>query len=102
MRVFFAVQLNHLDICLSNILWPNYRESMTEDILHSRRTINKGQVQTVIVARIDLTTQCFSHEQLYVNTKKYHVFAPMGRFQLESIYLYFPPSSQLLYFVSVL
>ena len=24
------------------------------------------------------------------NTKKYHVFAPMGRFQLESIYLYFP------------
>ena len=33
----------------------------------------------------------------YINTKKYHVFAPMGRFQLESIYLYFPPSSQLLY-----
>ena len=31
------------------------------------------------------------------NTKKYHVFAPMGRFQLESIYLYFPPSSQLVY-----
>ena len=29
-----------------------------------------------------------------INTKKYHVFAPMGRFQLESIYLYFPPSSQ--------
>ena len=27
------------------------------------------------------------------NTKKYHVFAPMGRFQLELIYLYFPPSS---------
>ena len=26
-----------------------------------------------------------------INTKKYHVFAPMGRFQLESIYLYFPP-----------
>ena len=31
------------------------------------------------------------------NTKKYHVFAPMGRFQLESIYLYFPLSSQLVY-----
>ena len=27
-----------------------------------------------------------------IDTKKYHVFAPMGRFQLESIYLYFPPS----------
>ena len=34
---------------------------------------------------------------LKINTFKYHVFAPMGRFQLESIYLYFPPSSQLLY-----
>ena len=33
-----------------------------------------------------------------MNTFKYHVFAPMGRFQLETIYLYFPPSSQLLYF----
>ena len=31
------------------------------------------------------------------HTFKYHVFAPMGRFQLESIYFYFPPSSQLLY-----
>ena len=30
-----------------------------------------------------------------INTKKYHVFAPMGRFQLELIYLYFPPSSHL-------
>ena len=30
----------------------------------------------------------------HYSTKKYHVFAPMGRFQLESIYLYFPPSSQ--------
>ena len=28
--------------------------------------------------------------------KKYHVIAPMGRFQLESIYLHFPPSSLLL------
>ena len=34
---------------------------------------------------------------LGINTKKYHLFAPMGRFQLESIYLYFPPSSQLVY-----
>ena len=31
------------------------------------------------------------------NTKKYHVFAPMGRFQLELIYLYIPPSSHLVY-----
>ena len=28
-------------------------------------------------------------------TFKYHVFAPMGRFQLELIYLYFPPSFHL-------
>ena len=32
---------------------------------------------------------------IITDTFKYHVFAPMGRFQLESIYLYFPPSSQL-------
>ena len=25
-----------------------------------------------------------------INTNKYHVFAPMGRLQLKSIYLYFP------------
>ena len=30
-----------------------------------------------------------------IDTFKYHVFAPMGRFQLESIYLYFPPSFHL-------
>ena len=29
------------------------------------------------------------------NIFKYHVFAPMGRFQLELIYLYFPPSFHL-------
>ena len=28
----------------------------------------------------------------FINTFKYHVFAPMERFQLELIYLYFPPS----------
>jgi hypothetical protein len=32
-----------------------------------------------------------------IDTKKYHVFAPMGRFQLKLIYLYFPPSSHLIY-----
>ena len=36
-----------------------------------------------------------------LNTKKYHVFAPMGRFQLELIYLYFPPSFHLIVVVSV-
>ena len=32
-----------------------------------------------------------------INITKYHVFAPMGRFQLELIYLYYPPSSHLVY-----
>ena len=35
-----------------------------------------------------------TRSNLMFNTKKYHVFAV---FQLESIYLYFPLSSQLLY-----
>jgi hypothetical protein len=33
------------------------------------------------------------NNHVVVNTKKYHVFAPMGRFQL----VYFPPSSNLVY-----
>ena len=33
---------------------------------------------------------------------KYHVFAPIGRFQLELIYLYFPPSFHLTVVLSVL
>ena len=36
------------------------------------------------------------------NTFKYHVFAPMERFQLELIYLYFPPSFYQTVVVSVL
>ena len=34
---------------------------------------------------------------LVINTFKYYVFAPMGRFQLEFIYLCFPPSSHQIY-----
>ena len=39
MRVFYAVQLNHFvcQVTGPHILWQNYRESMAEDILHSRR-----------------------------------------------------------------
>ena len=37
----------------------------------------------------------FSDGQNMFNTFKYHVFAPIGRFQLELIYLYFPPSFHL-------
>ena len=35
-----------------------------------------------------------------MNTFKYHVFAPMERFQLELIYLYFPPSFRQIVVVS--
>ena len=35
------------------------------------------------------------YQFLEINTFKYPVFAPMGRFQLELIYLYFPPSFHL-------
>ena len=34
------------------------------------------------------TINKFHNLQQGINTFKYHVFAPMGRFQLESIYLY--------------
>jgi hypothetical protein len=38
----------------------------------------------------------------YINTFKYHVFAPMGRFQLELIYFYFSPSFHQTVVVSIL
>ena len=40
--------------------------------------------------------------QEVINTFKYHVFAPMGRFQLEIVYLHFPPSFHQTVVVSVL
>ena len=54
-------------------------------------------IYTIIIKQKNSTLTSQALMSLYVNTKKYHVFAPMGRFQLESIYLYFPPSSQLVY-----
>ena len=46
------------------------------------------------VARMEEGRSAF---KLLKGTKKYNVFAPMGRFQLEIIYLHFPPSSHLVY-----
>ena len=55
--------------------------------------IGKNHMLADIVAIIGL----YQFNKKISILKKYHVFAPMGRFQLESIYLYFPPSSQLVY-----
>ena len=44
------------------------------------------------VATTDATKLCT------YNTFKYHVFAPMGRFQLELFTLIIPPSSHLVYY----
>ena len=38
---------------------------------------------------------CYNINYYDINTFKYHVFAPMGIFQLELIYFYFPPSFHL-------
>ena len=54
-------------------------------------------IQSEIVDETDVWSKYFNicvREKillLLTDTFKYHVFAPMGRFQLESIYLYFPP-----------
>ena len=40
---------------------------------------------------------CLLTSSIFISTFKYHVFSPMGRFQLQLIYLYFPPSSHLIY-----
>ena len=70
-----------------------YKRTMTNSrsfTEHKRKCSNRGENKAIIVHQGGFYLS-------WRNTKKYHVFAPMGRFQLESIYLYFPPSSQLLY-----
>ena len=52
------------------------------------------------VYHCDLSTPSSEYVQSNIksfNTFKYHVFAPMAKFQLEFFYLYFPPSSHLIY-----
>ena len=51
-----------------------------------------ASVRLALTLRFLATGDTTAIYYIYI-TKKYHVFAPMGRFQLESIYLYFPPSS---------
>ena len=58
------------------------KEDRQENYIKNR--INKGRAITAMVNGV-----------LCNNTFKYHVVAPMGRFQLELIYLYFPPSFHL-------
>ena len=55
------------------------------------------ELKKVAMETVSTSMNLIVHTRSDFNTKKYHVFAPMGRFQLESIYLYFPPSSQLSY-----
>ena len=68
-HIIYSIQIN--------ILYPLHRN--THYILYSdKHTISSSQKYTLYT--------------LFRYTFKYHVFAPMGRFQLESIYLYFPPN----------
>ena len=68
-------------------------------VLQNKHTSNKvfvSKLNTEMVGMLKITILDLYLKHDFLNTFKYHVFAPMGRFQLESIYLYFPPSSQLL------
>ena len=73
-----------------------YRSSNIVWVIKSRRLSWAGHV-----ARMEEGSNAFKiltgKPTGKIITKKYHVFAPMGRFQLETIYIYFPSSSQLLY-----
>ena len=61
------------------------------------RSLYRAGAQGLVSSEVEKYRMDLVEVQEVINTKKYHVFAPMGRFQLESIYLYFPPSSQLVY-----
>ena len=59
---------------------------------------NARKVKQVILSnflKADKVQNNISFVNIFVNTFKYHVFAPMGRFQLELIYLYSPLSFHL-------
>ena len=49
----------------------------------------------IICALGNLYYKIIDSKDMFINTLKYHVFAPMGRLQLELIYLYSPPSFHL-------
>ena len=57
----------------------------------------KTYLETTLMPLETALGYCIQSRNIFsrINTFKYHVFAPMGRFQLELIYLYFPPSFHL-------
>ena len=57
---------------------------------------NIGSVELTYKSNIFIIMSSHDIRELSI-LKKNHVFAPMGRFQIELIYLYFPPSSHLVY-----
>ena len=63
---------------------------ITLALKYSRYLIANDKKKKARIQRVYLKIQ-----NICYNTFKYHVFAPMGRFQLELVYLYFPPSSHL-------
>ena len=65
---------------------------MFSSLKNSNFVIYTWFVKKVIKLIFYLSKFLFSSNIDVINTFKCHVFAPMGRFQLELIYLYFPPS----------
>ena len=109
---------------IRELIWSNYNKlnASTAQAYNLREargfpSINMGFHFTTLPSVVVLQNLCLLHSILIfiscrfwsflitsLNTFEYHIFAPMGRFQLELIliYLYFPPSSHLIVVVSVL
>ena len=103
----------------SHLSWRNYKALLAEETLECGQSVtlycflgNKPLqlTSTCNCASVEVhATKRFSSQhlsahiiitlifnKLAANTFKYHVSAPMGRFQLELIYLYFPTSFHLI------
>ena len=84
--------------CGSDGYTAGYASESPEELI---TTNSQEAVSGTTVDINEKTSKNFSGK-VYTSTFKYHVFAPMGRFQLELIYLYFPPSFHHTVVVSVL
>ena len=83
----------------SYLLTPRFLSLNLFVQINLKRQKTKSRQETeIMLTAIKIISKQTSGDNIF----KYHVFASMGRFQLELIYLYFPPSFHLTVVISVL
>ena len=95
---FFPVGLSSLIRHFQRVLWVLKFLGTSQETEETSTPTRPVQNVTLMTKGLqERNTQRWMGRHTYIDTFKYHVFAPMGRFQLELIYLCFPPSFHLIY-----